>query len=135
MAAGRGPGMVFEPRSVVSMPSAFGKVHQSISPAEGIDRRDHRYRAAMIQHLVANTVHTGLRLRGQTLPQFLSTAPDIPGLSPDRQRRMLRGETAAQFADLAFWSSVFPKVAIAVSEYMRSWVPKHTQPGSMPASE
>ncbi|WP_449407129.1 hypothetical protein [Microbacterium maritypicum] len=126
----RRPGMVFEPRSVVSVPSAFGKVHESIRPAEGFDRTDHRYRAATIQHMIAHMVHTQLRLRGQTLPQFLATAPDVPGFSPDRQRRMLRGETAAQFADLAFWASVFPQVAAGVAEYITSWIPKYTERGS-----
>lgn len=123
-------GMAFEPRSVVSVPSAFGKVNRRLSPAKDFDERDHRYRAAMIQHRIANMVHAGLRLRGQTLPQFLAAAPNIPGLSPDRQRRMLRGETGAQFADLAFWASVFPPVAMAVAEYISSWAPK--PPGSTP---
>ncbi|WP_404474150.1 hypothetical protein [Microbacterium aerolatum] len=86
----------------------------------------------MVQHLVADMVHDGLRLRGQTLPQFLATAPDVPGLSPDRQRRMLRGETGAQFADLAFWSSVFPKVAVAVAEYIHSWAPPQIEHGLVP---
>lgn len=121
--------MAFEPRSVVAIPSAFGRVRSELPPADGFSARDHRYRAAMIQHLVADMVHDGLRLRGETLPQFLAKAPNLPGLSPDRQRRMLRGETGAQFADLAFWASVFPKVAIAVAEYIGSWVPKHAEPG------
>ena len=122
----RGPGMAFEPRSVVATPSAFGRVRNLLPPADGIDVRDHRYRSAMVQHLIADMIHDGLRLRGQTLPQFLSTTPDLPGLSPDRQRRMLRGETGAQFADLAFWSVVFPTVAGAVAAYIQSWVPPLT---------
>ncbi|WP_141677882.1 hypothetical protein [Microbacterium oleivorans] len=77
----------------------------------------------MVQHLVADMIHDGLRLRGETLPQFLERAPGLPGLSADRQRRMLRGETGAQFADLAFWASVFPTVAVAVARYIESWVP------------
>ncbi len=119
----KGPGMVFEPRSVVAVPSAFGRVRNLLPPAEGVDVRDHRYRAAMVQHLVADMIHDGLRLRGETLPQFLERAPGLPGLSADRQRRMLRGETGAQFADLAFWASVFPTVAVAVARYIESWVP------------
>lgn len=118
--------MAFEPRSVVKIPSAFGRVRNLLEPADGIDVRDHRYRSAMVQHLVADMIHDGLRLRGETLPQFLAQAPNVPGLSPDRQRRMLRGETGAQFADLAFWSSVFPTVAIAVARYIESWVPRLT---------
>lgn len=126
---GRGPGMAFEPRSVVAVPSAFGRVRKALAPADGFDARDHRYRAAMVQHLVADMVHDGLRLRGQTLPQFLATVSDVPGLSPDRQRRMLRGETGAQFADLAFWSSVFPTVAVAVGKYIDSWAGEQSAPG------
>lgn len=122
----RGPGMAFAPRSVVEVPSAFGRVRNLLPPADGIDANDHRYRSAMVQHLIADMIHDGLRLRGQTLPQFLSTAPDVPGLSPDRQRRMLRGETGAQFADLAFWAAEFPTVAIAVAKYIQSWVPDLT---------
>lgn len=117
----RRQGMSFEPRSVVAVPSAFGRVRDAIPPAEGVDARDHRYRAAMIQHLLAHMVHDGLRMRGVTLPQFLATVSDIPGLSPDRMRRMLRGETGAQFADLAFWSSVFPKLPLAAAQYVQSW--------------
>lgn len=128
----RRQGMAFEPRSVVSVPSAFGRVRDAIPPAEGIDARDHRYRAAMVQHLIADMVHDGLRMRGVTLPQFLASVPDTRGLSPDRMRRMLRGETGAQFADLAFWSTVFPKVAVAVAKYIDSWAPNQTEYGPAP---
>ncbi|KJQ52525.1 hypothetical protein RS85_03415 [Microbacterium sp. SA39] len=117
----RAPGMTFEPRTAVGVPSAFGRVSAPLPPAQGFDKLDHRYRAAMIQHKLADMIHDALRLRGQTLPQFLAAAPPIPGLSPDRQRRMLRGETAAQFADLAFWASVFPKIATDIAEYIGSW--------------
>ena len=128
----RNPGMAFEPRSVVAVPSAFGRVRDVLPPADGFDERDHRYRAAMVQHRIASIVHDGLRLRGQTLPQFLSTAPEMPGLSPDRQRRMLRGETGAQFADLAFWSSEFPKVAREVAKYVGSWASDRVEYGPAP---
>lgn len=110
----------------MSVPSAFGRVGRSLQPADGVSVRDHRYRAAMVQHIIANMVLDGIRLRGETLPQFLAKAPDLPGLSPDRQRRLLRGETGAQFADLAFWSAVFPTISTAVAEYMQSWVPSMT---------
>lgn len=113
--------MAFEPRSVVANPAAFGRVRNLLDPMEGVSKRDHRYRAAMLQHQVADMVRDGLRLRGETLPQFLAKAPDLPGLSPDRQRRMLRGETGAQLADLSFWAAVFPTVAEAVARYVQSW--------------
>lgn len=116
-------GMAFEPRRVVAIPSAFGRVRALLPPADGVDASDHRYRSAMVQHLIADMVHDGLRLRGVTLPQFLDAAPDLPGLSPDRQRRLLRGETGAQFADLAFWASEFPAITTAVARYMETWVP------------
>ncbi|GAA2895226.1 hypothetical protein GCM10010455_17950 [Microbacterium esteraromaticum] len=116
-------GMAFEPRSVVAVPLAFGRVGTLLPPADGVGANDHRYRSAMVQHLIADMVHDGLRLRGVTLPQFLDAAPDLPGLSPDRQRRLLRGETGAQFADLAFWASQFPAIATAVARYMETWVP------------
>ena len=123
MPVDRGPGMAFEPRSVVAVPSAFGRVRDLIPPAEGVDARDHRYRSAMIQHLIAAMIHDGLTLRGETLPQFLARVPSLPGLSSDRQRRMLRGETGAQFSDMAFWSAEFPTVAAAAIKYIESWVP------------
>lgn len=129
---GRNPGMAFEPRSVVSVPSAFGRVREVLPPAEGFDERDHRYRAAMVQHRIASMVHDGLRLRGQTLPQFLATTRQLPGLSPDRQRRMLRGETGAHFADLAFWSAEFPRVAREVAKYIGSWAPEPNEHGPSP---
>lgn len=118
----RAKGMTFEPRSVVAAPAAFGRVRNLLPPAEGVDEQDHRYRSAMVQHLIATMVHDSLLLRGVTLPQFLAAGPELPGLSPDRQRRVLRGETAAQFADLAYWSSAFPAVVWITSAYIDSWV-------------
>lgn len=118
------PGMAFEPRSVLSVPSAFGRVQVRLSPADGIDADDHRYRASMVQHLVASMIHHSLRLRGETLPQFLTRISETPGTSPDRVRRILRGETAMQLADLAFWSSHFPQIPGALAKHIASWAPK-----------
>lgn len=117
-------GMAFEPRSVVSAPSAFGRVSTPIPPAEGFDQRDHQYRAAMVQHTMARIIHNALLISEQSLPQFLAGLTHVRGMSPDRVRRMLRGETAAQLADIAFWSAQFPQVALELAVYVRSWAPR-----------
>ncbi|GAA3663341.1 hypothetical protein GCM10022202_26370 [Microbacterium marinilacus] len=43
------------------------------------------------------------------------------GLSPDRVRRVFRGETAAQLADIAYWATLFPEVGEAVAQYLSTW--------------
>lgn len=78
----------------------------------------------MVQHLMASMIHHSLRLRGETLPQFLDRVSVVPGTSPDRVRRILRGETAAQLADLAFWSSQFPQIPGALAKFIASWAPE-----------
>lgn len=118
-------GMKFEPRSVVASPSAFGTANGDIAPAEGVSASDHRYRSAMIQHRIARNVESGLSISETSLPRFLADFEGVPGLSLDRQRRVLRGETTATFADLTFWASHFPLVAVYVAQYLeQSFSPK-----------
>lgn len=49
-------GMALAPRKVVATPSAFGAVRELLAHAEGVALEDHRYRAAMMQHLMATLV-------------------------------------------------------------------------------
>lgn len=116
-------GMAFEPRRLVSEPSAFGGVRELLPPAEGVAPTDHRYRAAMVQHLMATIARDEIRLAGRTLPQFLHDAGDLRGTSADRHRRIFRGETGAQYADLSFWAGHFPFIAVAAAKYIASWAP------------
>lgn len=111
-------GMNFEPRSVVASPSAFGTANGDIPPAEGVAATDHRYRSAMIQHRIARNVESGLSVSETSLPRFLANFEGVPGLSLDRQRRVLRGETTATFADLTFWASHLPLVGLYVAQYL-----------------
>jgi len=120
-------GMTFEPRGMVEQREAFGFHSSLLRPASGVEPTDHRYRAAMVQHLMARRIREGLRLRGMNVTSFVQTIGDVPGLSADRVRRMLRGETSATFADLAFWSSEFPAVAKEIAKYVDHWT-KPTEP-------
>ncbi|MFD4957749.1 hypothetical protein [Microbacterium sp. NPDC058389] len=113
--------MAFEPRSVVSPRSAFGDVSQTLAPVDGVEPTDHRYRGALLQHRLANLVREELRISGTSLPAFLDQIGDLPGLSKDRQRRMLRGESSATYADLAFWAGHFPRIAAQLAAYLASW--------------
>ncbi|MGA7147187.1 MAG: hypothetical protein WBX17_01705 [Microbacterium sp.] len=110
--------MAFEPRTMVASATAFGVMNGDIPPADGVDAADHRYRSAVIQHRIARNVHSGLAYRERTLPRFLQDFDGVPGLSLDRQRRVLRGETSATFADLTFWASHFRLVAVNVARYL-----------------
>lgn len=117
--------MNFEPRTVLASPSAFGKAIGDIAPADGVATSDHRYRSAMIQHRISRIVASGLSILETSLPSFLADFPDVPGLSVDRQRRVLRGHTTATFADLTFWASHFPLVGLHVAQYLeQSFSPK-----------
>ncbi|WP_417374449.1 hypothetical protein [Glutamicibacter protophormiae] len=122
--------MAFVPRSVFAQPSAFGRVRDGLTPAEGVDPEGHRYRAALLQNTIACVIHERLRLQGASVAAFTSAGGEAHGLSADRVCRMLRGETGAQYADLAFWAMQFPEVAAAASEHILSWIP--VEPGSVP---
>lgn len=106
---------------MVAQRGAFGKVSRSIEPAEGVDPADPRYRAAILQHFLARWIRDALGIRGVTPAEFLASVPDAPGLSVDRQRRVLRGETTATYTDLAFWAGHFPFIARQMSAYLASW--------------
>lgn len=130
-------GMAFEPRSMISSPSAFGSVPGDVPPADGIVVTDHRYRAAIIQHRIARSVHAYLRYSEKSLPRFLADFDGVPGLSLDRQRRMLRGETSASFADLTFWAGEWVGVAHEVMGYLEGFRPqgvRATAPAETPAA-
>lgn len=116
---GRKAGMSFEPRTMLETPSAFGAVAGDLPPAPGIDPSDHRYRSAIIQHRIARNVHDGLKYAETTLPRFLEEFDGQAGLSLDRQRRVLRGETSATFADFTFWANHFQFVAFDVTRYQQ----------------
>ena len=114
-------GMTFEPRSMVAQKEAFGYTSGLPVPADGVDPSDHRYRGAMVQHILARMVREGLRHRGLNVTSFVESIGDVPGLSADRLRRVLRGETSATFADLAFFVSEFPATANQVAAYVAHW--------------
>lgn len=126
--------MNFEPRTLLASPTAFGKVDGDIRPAEGIAASDHRYRSALIQHRISRNVEAALSYSATSLPRFLKEFEGVPGLSLDRQRRVMRGETSATFADLTFWASHFPVVGLFVAQYLeQSFRPKSKAKAAVPA--
>lgn len=129
-----GQGTAFEPRSVVRERGAFGKVSGLLEPADGIDPEGHRYRAAMMQHLLANTVREYLMYRDSSVPKHFEKAEGAEGFSADRQQRMMRGETMAQYADIAYWSAESPRVATVLAQYIASFVPAPDPPPSTQAA-
>lgn len=115
--------MAFQPRSVVREKKAFGETSMRLTPADGIALDDHRFQSAMFQHRLAGLVREWTALRDGGLAGVLERAGDRPGLSLDRQRRWLRGETTATFADLAFWCGEFPVIATRMAEFVAAWNP------------
>lgn len=116
-----GRGFAFVPRDVVAQPKAFGQAHGLLEPAHGVDESSERYRAAMVQHVMAVSVRAGLlKSHGITPPTFAERFPGR-GLGADRVRRILRGETMAQLTDLMFWMKHVPEVAEAISELTGPW--------------
>lgn len=116
-----GRGFAFVPRDVVAQPKAFGQAPGLLEPAHDVDASTERYRAAMVQHVMAVTARAGvLKSHGITPPTFAERFPDR-GLGADRVRRIFRGETMAQLTDLMFWMEQVPDVATAISEQTDAW--------------
>lgn len=116
-----GRGFAFVPRDVVAQPKAFGQAPGLLEPAHDVDASSERYRAAMIQHVMAVTARAGvLKTHGITPPTFAERFADR-GLGADRVRRIFRGETMAQLTDLMFWMQQVPDVAEAISAQTDAW--------------
>jgi hypothetical protein len=116
-----GQGFAFVPRELVAQPKAFGLAAGLLAPAHGVDESGERYRAAMVQHLMAVAVRGELlRSRGVTPSRYASRF-EGRGLGEDRVRRIFRGETMAQLTDIVFWTAQFPGVASAIAEYASGW--------------
>jgi len=113
-----GRGFAFEPRSMVFQPKAFGMAPGLLEPAHGVTSTDERYRAAMLQHLMAVAVKGELLKSEGISPAAFATRFDGRGLGADRVRRIFRGETMAQLTDLMFWISQLPAVAVTISWYV-----------------
>lgn len=116
-----GRGFAFVPRELVLQPKAFGLAPGLLDPVHDVAVTSERYRAAMVQHLMATAVRAALlRSRGLTPVAFAERFPER-GLGADRVRRIFRGETMAQLTDLMFWMGHFPDVAETVSEQTAAW--------------
>jgi len=74
--------------------------------------------------VLANQVRSRLRLTGTDVHRYVSDFRDVPGMSADRVMRVLRGETTATYADLAFWCRQFPEITTSITDVISSWVPK-----------
>lgn len=114
-------GTRFVPRDMFAQPSAFGNVGSIPGPADGVARTDPRYRAAVVQHMLARQVKDRLALRGLSQKEFLTPMESVRGLSATRMGRVLRGTQIATFGDLAFWTSEFPDVSPPMGKFIASW--------------
>jgi hypothetical protein len=126
-------GMTFEPRDMVEQKGAFGYSGSLPDPAEGVGRDDHRYRAAMVQHIMARQVRDALKLRGVRLATYLDPYREWPGFSASRMGRVLRGTQSATFADLAFWTAEFPRISEHIAKYMATWKKPEATDAAPPA--
>ncbi|MCR2813031.1 hypothetical protein [Microbacterium sp. zg.Y1084] len=113
--------MNFEPRSMIKDKHAFGRSQMSLDPAEGVDEEDHRYRSAILQHRIATTARDLIQVRYGSIERFAEAHHHIPGMSLDRIRRMLRGETTITFADFALFAVELPFVAKTASRVIETW--------------
>lgn len=96
---------------MVAVPKAFGQSSVRLPASAGVDDADARYRAATLQHLVANVIREEILALGSSLPSFLEQLhPAPPGMGYDRVVRILRGETLMQLADLVTWAGQFARV-------------------------
>lgn len=110
---------------MISAPKQFGKSTTEPDPADGTSFDDPRFRAARLQHLVANAAREALLAQGHTLKSFAdelaaegSNPP--PGMLYDRLVRIQRGESLMQLADLVSFADRFPQVR-AVLDSQRAW--------------
>ena len=99
-------GFTFEPRSLIATPKQFGSIRHYVEPADGISEEDPRFQAARMQHLLANEVREHLGKYRRDVAWFASPKAGHPGIGVDRMRRMLRGETMMQIADMMIITSM-----------------------------
>lgn len=116
-----GQGFAFVPRTLVAQPKAFGQVLGLLEPAHDVAETGERYRAAMVQHLMAAAVRGELLATEGISPSAFAGRFAARGMGADRIRRIFRGETMAQLTDLVFWSTQFPAVGVAIVEHTSGW--------------
>ncbi len=104
-------GYKYEPRTLTENPGQFGKSSIPLRPVASIDRLDPRFRAANLQHLIANAAREEILAQGLNLRSFLATlTPAPPGMTYERLVRIHRGETLMQLADIMAWAHHFDNV-------------------------
>lgn len=101
-----------------AQPKAFGVAAGALEPAHGLDVADERYRAAMLQHVMAVTARGELLKSQGITPATFVARFGRRGLGADRVRRIFRGETMAQLTDVVFWTTHIPAVGLAISEWI-----------------
>ena len=116
-----GQGFAFVPRTLVAQPKAFGQVLGLLGPAHDVAETGERYRAAMVQHLMAAAVRGELLATEGISPSAFAGRFASRGMGADRIRRIFRGETMAQLTDLVFWSTQFPAVGAVLVEHTSGW--------------
>lgn len=110
---------------MISVPKQFGKSTTEPRPADGTSFDDPRFRAARLQHLVANAAREAMLEQGHTLKSFADEIAGAgsnppPGMLYDRLVRIQRGESLMQLADLVSFADRFPQVR-AVLDSERAW--------------
>jgi hypothetical protein len=84
-------------------------------PGAGVATNSPRYKAAALQHQVANAVREALAVRGKNLKDFVDARPKEEGMSYDRLVRIQRGETMMQLTDMFNWARLFPSVQLMLA--------------------
>lgn len=101
-------GFTFEPRSFVAIPGKFGKQRAPLGARVGVNSQDPRFLAASAQHQLSFLLQEHLRREGRSVTWLASPEAGHPGASVDRVRRMLRGETLMQLADVVLITRLVP---------------------------
>ena len=105
-------GFVFAPRKLGEQQAQIGNTSMALLSAKGTGTEDPRWRAAQLQHLVANAVRESLAAKGTNLSSWVRQQhSDSGGVNYDRLVRIQRGETMMQLADLFYWVAKFAGVA------------------------
>jgi len=115
-------GYVTTPRLFVLHAQLFGQTAERLDPPENILRADPRFRAAQIQHLVANAVREALLAREQSLLDFTKSLTDTDAMSYERLRKIQSGRITMQLADLFAWGSHFPSVQRFLAAESFFWI-------------
>lgn len=101
------------------VPGSFGQVSAEIPPRIGVSAENPHYQGALLQHRCVNLAreHIALRYRGD-IQRFVEEEFSKGGVTVDRMRRIMRGETQMLLADLLMLISRIP----GATEHAVKWL-------------